>query len=306
MTASCVACGGMLAQLDREYRYGKGAFRTMFPRLRMYRCACCGLQQVDHDTICSDVLGRFYAEAYRAPTIKKNRADPLNVKFVARANAFAALAARYVEKPLEVVSVLELGAGLGYNLIGLKQIFPNASLFTDEPDSTVELPEGVAFAGLEESAYDVILLSHVLEHFLHPADICRRISAALRPGGSLIVEVPNDTDAFLNQKPEDQPHLIFFETQTLLAFFERHFPDFDILHVATAGRAASVAGLKGRLPAAQPSRRRLLNAVPLLRLLYAPVRHFRICQAIKRETDLLLTEAQDGSRLQLRLIARKH
>ncbi|TLS19627.1 MAG: class I SAM-dependent methyltransferase [Betaproteobacteria bacterium] len=296
----------MLTLLDREYRYGKGAFRTMFPGLRMYRCACCGLKQIDHDAICSDALFKFYADAYRAPTAKKNRADPQNVKFVARANAFAAIAARYVEQPAEVVSVLELGAGLGYNLIGLKRIFPNANMFTDEPDSTVELPRGVAFAGLEELAYDVVLLSHVLEHFLHPADICRRISAALRPGGTLIVEVPNDADVFLNQKPEDQPHLIFFETQTLLAFFERHFPDFDILHVATAGRAAGVAGLKGRLPDVQPSRSRLLNAVPLLRVLYAPVRHFRICQAIRRETDLLLTEAQDGSRMQLRLIARKH
>jgi SAM-dependent methyltransferase len=295
----------MLAQLDREYRYGKGAFRTMFPGLRMYRCTCCGLKQVDHDTICSDALGRFYSDAYRAPTIKKNRADPLNVKFVARANAFAALADRYVEKPLEVVSVFELGAGLGYNLIGLKRIFPNASLFTDEPDSTVELPKGVAFAGLEESAYDVILLSHVLEHFLHPADICKRISAALRPGGSLIVEVPNDTDAFLNQKPEDQPHLIFFETQTLLTFFERHFPDFDIVHVATAGRAGSGVGFSGRLLTAKPSRSRLLSAVPLLGALYAPIRHFRIRQAIRAETGLLLTEAQDDSRMQLRLIAKK-
>lgn len=272
----------------------------------MYKCVCCGLKQVDHDAIGTDALLRFYADVYRAQTLKKNKADPLNVKFVARANAFASLAARYVEKPAEVMSVLEMGAGLGYNLIGMKRVFPNARLFTDEPDNTVELPRGVAFARLEESAYDVILLSHVLEHFLHPADICRRIGSALRPGGTLIIEVPNDADVFLNQKSEDQPHLMFFEKHTLLTFFERHFADFDLLHIATAGRAPSVAGLKGKLPPAQSSRRRLLNAVPLLGVLYAPIRYLRIRQAISRETDLLLREAEDGGRMQLRLIARKH
>jgi 2-polyprenyl-3-methyl-5-hydroxy-6-metoxy-1,4-benzoquinol methylase len=39
--------------------------------------------------------------------------------------------------------------------------------------------------------FDIIVLSHVLEHLLHPDDSLRRLRSRLNPGGRLIIAVPN-------------------------------------------------------------------------------------------------------------------
>ena len=44
---------------------------------------------------------------------------------------------------------------------------------------------------LEEGMFDVVTLWHALEHVLHPAEMISQIARLLRPGGHVIVEVPN-------------------------------------------------------------------------------------------------------------------
>jgi SAM-dependent methyltransferase len=45
--------------------------------------------------------------------------------------------------------------------------------------------------GLPEDGYDVILMSHVLEHLHRPGEVLRQCRKLLRPGGRLVVSTPN-------------------------------------------------------------------------------------------------------------------
>lgn len=44
-----------------------------------------------------------------------------------------------------------------------------------------------------EQTYDVILLAAILEHLYDPMETLRRVAGALRPGGLLFVDVPNES-----------------------------------------------------------------------------------------------------------------
>ncbi len=46
-------------------------------------------------------------------------------------------------------------------------------------------------AALEPAAYDVAILRHSLEHLTDPVGDLRRVAAALRPGGLVLITVPN-------------------------------------------------------------------------------------------------------------------
>jgi len=43
-----------------------------------------------------------------------------------------------------------------------------------------------------DDTYDVILLAAILEHLYDPVDILKRVHAALRPGGLVFIDVPNE------------------------------------------------------------------------------------------------------------------
>src|SRR5215831_8620802 len=45
--------------------------------------------------------------------------------------------------------------------------------------------------------YDVILLAAVLEHLYDPLGILRRVKDALRPGGLVFIDVPNETSLMM-------------------------------------------------------------------------------------------------------------
>jgi 2-polyprenyl-3-methyl-5-hydroxy-6-metoxy-1,4-benzoquinol methylase len=51
---------------------------------------------------------------------------------------------------------------------------------------------------LEEDRFDLIVLFHVLEHIGRPVDFLRELGPRLRPGGAIVVEVPNVEDALLS------------------------------------------------------------------------------------------------------------
>jgi SAM-dependent methyltransferase len=43
-----------------------------------------------------------------------------------------------------------------------------------------------------EGSYDVILLAAILEHLYEPAEVLERVRSALRPGGLVFIDVPNE------------------------------------------------------------------------------------------------------------------
>ena len=114
--------------------------------------------------------------------------------------------------------VLEVGAGGGWNLLPFQQAGAEI-LGLDYSASLVELgcEQGIRMitGGLEdiESEFDVIILSHVLEHFLEPRAALGQLLGHLRPSGLLYIEVPNILQFGMGQI--QLAHTYYFTPRTL-------------------------------------------------------------------------------------------
>ncbi|MET4073483.1 methyltransferase domain-containing protein [Hymenobacter sp. UYCo722] len=83
----------------------------------------------------------------------------------------------------------------GWDVLGLD--FSSFSLEQFHPNLRGRLRAGDLYAGLQDlitegRQFDVLWLDNVLEHVLDPAELLRRCRALTRPGGVLLVDVPND------------------------------------------------------------------------------------------------------------------
>jgi len=135
-------------------------------------------------------------------------------------------------------SILEIGCGDGANLV--KFIGDGFSEVGVEPDpvarKNAESNGIVVYPGTAEelpgevvgSTYDVILMSHVLEHCLDINAAVFNASRILKAGGEFIVETPNcASQGFLDYKAEwpwsDIPrHLNFFTPSSLRSLVVKH------------------------------------------------------------------------------------
>ncbi len=96
---------------------------------------------------------------------------------------------------------LEIGCGTGYVLSGVARAFPTTELVASEVFSTglaiaatrVDRAEFVQMDARNmpyEGEFDVIGAFDVLEHIVEDDDVLEEMSRALRPGGGIIVTVP--------------------------------------------------------------------------------------------------------------------
>ena len=91
---------------------------------------------------------------------------------------------------------------------------------------------------LPAAHYDLVLSFHTIEHTRYPVDVLRKVNAVLKPGGAVLVEVPNGDE----DDRENRGHLHFFSEESLRRllgmFFERveiHENRFDSYYGGTVG-----------------------------------------------------------------------
>jgi SAM-dependent methyltransferase len=103
-------------------------------------------------------------------------------------------------------NVLEIGCGGGANLAELKRRFPSCrttgvELRPDAADAAVaagrvdDMKVGSILDEREidfaRGSFDLIVLSHVLEHFADPGAVLTRAGRWIRPGGRFLIALPN-------------------------------------------------------------------------------------------------------------------
>lgn len=113
--------------------------------------------------------------------------------------------ARLVEKYApDSCRLLEVGCGVGHTLSLIRKKQPDIRIFgadIDEnllkiTDKRVALDESLKISTAEELfdlglRFDIVIMSHVLEHTFRPLDIVRGIMEMLEPNGVAILAVPN-------------------------------------------------------------------------------------------------------------------
>jgi SAM-dependent methyltransferase len=175
---------------------------------------------------------------------------------------------------------LEIGCGKGEILVRLRAMGHEVTGFDPDADALalaaaagVSVHEGSAEAppaALAGRHFDLVLMLHVLEHCLDPAAALAGAFAVTRPGGTFVVEVPNNTCAGLDVFGTawlwlDVPrHLNFFSRRSLEAAvaaagfavdrvefsgYARQFsPEWRQMH-GEIGRGFGRSGLDGLSPA---------------------------------------------------------
>ncbi len=155
---------------------------------RLDKCLSCGL--VFQNPVPND-LHVFY-EGYRGEEGKRflNGVE-IAVKFFRRRRAMAINA--FFPRPGRI---LDIGCGRGYMLRKLAAMgwecfgteFPGQAS-ANLPFTVYEKdPEDL---GLQASSFDVVTLWHVFEHLKDPFSTLKEIDRILRPGGLLVISVPN-------------------------------------------------------------------------------------------------------------------
>ncbi|MFN4228308.1 class I SAM-dependent methyltransferase [Parvibaculum sp.] len=243
-----------------------------------------------------ETLNAFYSRTYRRLMNKKRDIGHYMSSPNYRAQSRSQV--RWVQQVAnDEGSWLDVGAGLGLLLRTVQASMPQWSLHAVEPDEDgagelrkfVELRNDFAalWAGsaYPQSYFDVISLSHVLEHLVDPISSLKTLHRYLKPGGYLLLEVPNDPYRHLLSvhRTSDLPHLWFFSSKGLVQFVKA--AGFDI-------ERAAVLGI-----------RRPGEATPFLtRARQMILRRIRGPLAMLDDSDWY---AEDDNRCDLRILARK-
>jgi 2-polyprenyl-3-methyl-5-hydroxy-6-metoxy-1,4-benzoquinol methylase len=185
-------------------------------------CNSCGLV-FSNPRPSSEQIDDYYREGYR---ISYKKAWQPRLQHTLRAGKVAAERLSYLMPLLTPgCSTIDFGSGggelvfmlrqLGYDSQGIEPNIGYAEYSRDALDIPVQIG-GFDQANVELESLDVVTLFHVAEHLEHPVAALKKAASWLRPGGRMLVEVPNvESTCIWPSSRFHQAHLYNFNTETL-------------------------------------------------------------------------------------------
>jgi len=157
-------------------------------------CQGCGLGRYE-PMLDDDSIASFYPTDYYGEPGTKFR-KPLEAGVRALAARRIAFLSRGVPSG---GSILDVGCGRGvlfgpladrgFRVFGVEA--NETAVLGADPRAEVHIATRLSEAGFEAASFDQIVIWHVLEHMVDPFDAIAECSRLLKPGGRLIVSVPN-------------------------------------------------------------------------------------------------------------------
>jgi SAM-dependent methyltransferase len=222
--STCIACG---LTIGYPGQFTFVAHNRFFEGLVIQQCPQCGLIMPSARPHQMEIQ-RFYGNTYYrynwlARWAKKRIGD-----------LFANSRMAWIDQCMPVgrrAKVLEIGCGYG-NLLAL---LAENGAFCEGVEPSMECHEHrmmkplfpmykETFEGFKSPLkYDLIVLSHVLEHLTYPEDAIEKLKGMLAPGGWLYLEVPNrHAPTYKNSDYQDVPDFWFFDRDSFEMFLKKH------------------------------------------------------------------------------------
>lgn len=233
---SCYSCKSKFFSVKQEYKYIRSShFSKLFKDLEIYICEKCGISQINHELIDKNKLLNYYKEFYRSiDEFVEIKSDIDNKYFYKRAKGQINLINKYILKK-NLNNIFEIGPGSGHLLMELKKQYPHAELFIDEPDEKLNKKLlNIVNIDKNKNQYNVIILSHVLEHLLYPNEYLINIHSKLKNKGLIVIEVPRQEK--IDSYSYTEPHLSFFSIKSMKNLIKNNLSNYyNILSITTVG-----------------------------------------------------------------------
>lgn len=204
-------------------------------RWRVLHCGRCGSGWLFPAPTPAEVRSLYPQEYYGESGAKFEGPIELFVRVV------AARQARFLAQGLRAgASVLDVGCGRGVLLSALadRQLqvhgfeISAAAIQGADPRAQIVVADDILHAGFQADSFDEVIFWHVLEHLANPRQVIAEVRRILKPGGRLIVAVPNFSSWQSRWSGAcwfhlDLPrHLIHFSRSGLLALLRE--TDFEV------------------------------------------------------------------------------
>lgn len=198
--SACLLCGGEMHRLFEARDYRRPRLAQTF---RVVWCAPCGYGRVAARLSPPEVAA-FYRVDYYTHAEAGDSGAPAARRLLGRLRTHLAWrfdrGADFAPQELGPPGrIIDIGCGAGPNMARLKAAgFEVVGVEPDPAARDVARQYGPVHEGTAEdppaeagTGFDYALMSHVLEHTINPATALQRAHGLLRPGGRLVVEVPN-------------------------------------------------------------------------------------------------------------------
>jgi SAM-dependent methyltransferase len=227
----CPSCACVSFEDKGEYH----GLHHPFLNLNKYYCSNCSIVFADPMPDQSD-LDSYNQEYFLNAHGIINR-DVLSDAFF---KTIAASRVEYIENTLvesvgSFSTVLEIGPGPGYFAKEWLNRFPSTQYLAVESDVSchnVLEQFGVNLLKDHKCEFDLLVMSHVLEHVTEPLIFIHRYAENLRDGGAIFIEVPCEDYLFKNV---DEPHLLFFNKHSMNILL--HKLGFDVVKISYNGKS---------------------------------------------------------------------
>ena len=246
---NCKLCGAS----DLPLFYAQGDRR----QFRFYRCPRCRLVVYDTRAGVNQekyVLSRVDPEA---PT-RQNRAHRQTYAFIRR---HATPPGTLLDLGCGDGTVLWLARRDGWMVKGTELFAEQAALVRDTLGLDVEAADITSYVG-RPMAYDVVVLTHVLEHLPDPVGALRKICDLLKPGGVGVLEFPN-IDAFDARLRRLLERLRLHRRHYAAAYVPGHVQEFGRASFSFAAERAGLALEVWETYAVNPWKYALFRRVPI-------------------------------------------
>jgi FkbM family methyltransferase len=231
---SCLICGSAnLRDITTNRNFG----------INIIQCNECNF--VQSEFVSDRALESYYTHFYRGPL---NEQGIVAHRQKGLAQARGQVGYLLEQRPgLKISTVLDYGTAegsLGHELraiadrVWVTEMDPQfVALLKNDPLITLVEHKDLE-AGTFENFFDLVSISHVLEHLTDPFQAMDMFSRVLKPGGLLLVDIPNEV-RMLERGFMAKGHLSFFTTKSFAQFVDMH-GCFSLVEMRTCNREVDV------------------------------------------------------------------